>query len=315
MLGLGFQRSRRSPWEVLYSALFSCVLVLFSQLALAMVPRVFESISLLAMLPISGFVFIATIIAGRWWRRLLGVSLSAPVFVLFNILFLWGVYIFVIRKAISSLLDAILNGECALLLFGLYRIFSCDPGIVSYDSSYSIEASCKDFSMPNSRCEDPPIFPRVRYCNNCKTSIRGFDHHCPAFGNCIGQKNHRLFMALLTGFVIAESTYTMCSTRFITRFISTPKIGSEGIVSLNMVISTMLFSLLQVLWQVVFLIWHIYCICFNIKTEEWINWKRYPEFQLKEQPQPGSSVSDIKFINPYDKGVIGNLKEFFRPRY
>jgi hypothetical protein len=28
-----------------------------------------------------------------------------------------------------------------------------------------------------------------------------------------GQKNHRLFMALLTGFVVAESTYTMCSTK------------------------------------------------------------------------------------------------------
>lgn len=33
-----------------------------------------------------------------------------------------------------------------------------------------------------------PVFSRVRYCNSCKASVRGFDHHCPAFGNCIGFK-------------------------------------------------------------------------------------------------------------------------------
>ncbi|GJN08298.1 hypothetical protein PR202_ga26204 [Eleusine coracana subsp. coracana] len=119
-----------------------------------------------------------------------------------------------------------------------------------------------------------------------------------------GQKNHRLFMALLTGFVVAESTYTMCSTKYITRCINSGTIRSENPVSLNMVISTMLFSILQVLWQclnvqililalvayeIVFLMWHIYCICFNIKTDEWINWKRYPEFQVRELPQSASS--------------------------
>ena len=89
------------------------------------------------------------------------------------------------------------------------------------------------------------MLSRVRQCTWCKANIRGYDHHCPAFGTCIGivifhfssdsvlpycgmavvgmhsnllcnfagQKNHRLFMALLTGFVVAESTYTMCSTK------------------------------------------------------------------------------------------------------
>ena len=55
-LASGLQRLRRSssPWEVLWSALASCGLVLFSQLAVAMVPRLFPSLSLLAMLPIAG---------------------------------------------------------------------------------------------------------------------------------------------------------------------------------------------------------------------------------------------------------------------
>lgn len=27
---------------------------------------------------------------------------------------------------------------------------------------------------------------RVKYCRHCKNYVMGFDHHCPAFGNCIG---------------------------------------------------------------------------------------------------------------------------------
>ncbi|CAL4913796.1 unnamed protein product [Urochloa decumbens] len=272
-LATGLQRLRRSsssPWEVLWSALASCGLVLFSQLAVAMVPRLFPKLSLLAMLPIAGLVFLAAIVLGRLWRRFIGVAASAPLFVLFNILLLWGVYVFVIRRDTSSLLDMLINAECALLLWGLYRILSGDPGIVACDSSYLEEAGCKDFVEAICPSEKLPVLSRVRQCNWCKANVRGYDHHCPAFGTCIGQKNHRLFMALLTGFVVAESTYTMCSTKYITRCINSGTLRSENPVSLNLVISTMLFSILQVVWQIVFLMWHIYCICFNIKTDEWV---------------------------------------------
>ncbi|CAN6313250.1 unnamed protein product [Urochloa humidicola] len=311
-LATGLHRLRRSsssPWEVLWSALASCGLVLFSQLAVAMVPRLFPNLSLLAMLPIAGLVFLAAIVLGRLRRRFIGVAASAPLFVLFNILLLWGVYLFVIRRDTSSLLDMLINAECALLLWGLYRILSGDPGIVACDSSYLEEAGCKDFVEAIYPSEKLPMLSRVRQCNWCKASVRGYDHHCPAFGTCIGQKNHRLFMALLTGFVVAESTYTMCSTKYITRCINSGTLRSENPVSLNLVISTMLFSILQVVWQIVFLMWHIYCICFNIKTDEWINWKKYPEFQMREQPQ---SDSEVKFVNPYDKGMLCNIREFLK---
>lgn len=45
-----------------------------------------------------GLVFLAAIVVGRLWRRFIGVAASAPLFVLFNILLLWGVYLFVIRR-------------------------------------------------------------------------------------------------------------------------------------------------------------------------------------------------------------------------
>ncbi|OEL29451.1 hypothetical protein BAE44_0009532 [Dichanthelium oligosanthes] len=300
-LATGLHRLRRpssSPWEVLWSALASCGLVLFSQLAVAMVPRLFPSLSLLAMLPIAGLVFLAAIVLGRLWRRFIGVAASAPLFVLFNILLLWGVYVFVIRRDTSSLLDMLINAECALLLWGLYRVLSGDPGIVACDSSYLEEAGCKNFVEAIYPSEKLPMLSRVRQCNWCRANVRGYDHHCPAFGTCIGQKNHRLFMALLTGFVVAESTYTMCSTKYIARCINSGTLRSENPVSLNMVISTMLFSILQVVWQ--------------LKGEIFqINWKKYPEFQMREQPQ---SDSEVKFVNPYDKGMLCNIREFLKPK-
>ncbi|XP_009419939.2 uncharacterized protein LOC135671375 isoform X1 [Musa acuminata AAA Group] len=312
MLGLRFPGRRRSSWELQRSALVSCSLVLLSQFALAMVPRLFPFLSLLAMLPIAAMVMVATILLGRCWRRFLGISASAPAFVLFNILFLWGVYVSTIRQAIPSLLDAILNAECALLLYGLYRILSGDPGMVSYNSS-PVESGQNDFAALNVLYEqNSPSFSRVRYCKSCKSSIKGFDHHCPAFGNCIGRKNHRLFIILLAGFLIAESSYTMCSTKFLTKSADSQRM--ESIHASSLVISTTLFCILQVLWQVVFLIWHIYCICFNIKTEEWINWKRYPEFQLVMEPQPGSPIVQTRFTNPYDKGLLGNILDFIKSK-
>ncbi|XP_042399382.1 probable protein S-acyltransferase 15 isoform X1 [Zingiber officinale] len=293
MLGLRFPRPKRSPLELLRSTLFSCSLVLFSQFALALVPWLFPFISFLAMLPIAALIIVVAILLGRFLRRRLGVSASAPALVLFNVLFMWGVYVTIIRKAIPSLLDAVLNAVCALLLYGLYRILSGDLGTVSYSSS-TLESGQNEFVTLNVQCEQSsPTLPRVRYCKSCKASIKGFDNHCPAFGNCIGNKNHRLLIVLLAGFLIAESSYTMSSTKFLTKTADAQRI--ESILANSLVISTMLFCILQVLWQVLFLIWHTYCICFNIKSEQWvnlmqINWKRCPEFQHMLEPQPGSPL-------------------------
>ncbi|KAH7678054.1 palmitoyltransferase protein [Dioscorea alata] len=310
---LGFQRHRRSARDLVLSSLVSCSLVLLSQSALAAVPRILPSFSLLALLPVSALVLLGTLVLGRFCRRLLGVRASAPALVVFNLLFLWGVYIAFIRRVIPSLLDAFINAECALLLAGLYRILSGDPGIVGNDFTHSEGVHQNVFSEVGFEEQSFPVFSRVRYCNSCKASVRGFDHHCPAFGNCIGHKNHRLFMLLVIGFVIAEASYTMCSTKYVAMTLSTQESGFESNLSGNLVISTMLFSVLQVLWQVVFLMWHMYCICLNIKTDEWINWKKYPEFHIVIQPQ-GHLISEMRFTNPYNKGIIGNIKEFLKSK-
>ncbi|CAH1422902.1 unnamed protein product [Lactuca virosa] len=202
------------------------------------------------------------------------------------------------------------------------RILSGDPGFVNckppnenpdslsnnetYQEGSELLISDMDQGCPSN--ESSLLLQRVRYCKHCDAYVKGFDHHCPAFGNCIGQNNHLLFMILLAGFITAEACYIMGASQILSE--SKEMVGwNETLVS-----STMIFSILQVLWQGVFLTWHIYCVCFNIRTDEFIYWKRYPEFQHIVQLQPGETITTTKFINPYDKGILQNLKEFIDAR-
>ncbi|KAK9280171.1 hypothetical protein L1049_013858 [Liquidambar formosana] len=315
MRGFADQKNCKVLSRLLIRCTVSCIFVFVAQFALSAVPRFFPASSLLTHLALSVLVLLAVVGFGRCIKRLLGVRASAPALVFFNVLFIWGVYMAVVRQAISPLMDIIFNGELVLLIIGLCSILSSDPGLVSQGSSCFDGLVESPVTEVEANYESSDSLRRVRYCRSCNAHIKGFDHHCPAFGNCIGQKNYVLFMVLLVGFVITEASYIACSSQFITEFRILDKTGwEETSLSGNLVVSTMIFSLLQVLWQGVFLGWHVYCVCFNIKTDEWINWTKYPEFQLPVQPQTGQSFTEMRFRNPYDKGVLCNVKEFLVPK-
>uniref|UniRef100_A0A7C9EK11 Protein S-acyltransferase n=1 Tax=Opuntia streptacantha TaxID=393608 RepID=A0A7C9EK11_OPUST len=122
--------------------------------------------------------------------------------------------------------------------------------------------------------------------------------------------NYVLFIILLAGFIATEASYALCSYQWVKRCKDLERIGAKSNLYRSLAVSTMLFILLQVLWQVVFLAWHIYCVCFNIRSDEWINWRRYPEFHVVIEPSPDQSSPELRFRNPYDKGIFYNLKDF-----
>ncbi|MCL7052142.1 hypothetical protein MKW94_027663 [Papaver nudicaule] len=301
MRGLGLERNKNLlSWKSIYPSLISCIFVIISQLSLTLIPHYLSSSPHLLQLCLSVILLLIVTLLCRIPKRLLRIHASAPAFVFFNILFIWIVHNFVFRTSVSLVTNIVLNAECALLLFGFHSILYSDPGWVINENSTLDQLMEESEVLGRSYLQEEKVvragvciqlpttivgensFPtmRVRYCKRCKAYIKGFDHHCPAFGNCID-----ITKSKITDGPMLEST-----------------------LSGNLVISTMLFSLLQVLWKVIFFIWHVYCVCVNIKTDEWINWRKYPEFIIFH-PQAGQSYPEIGFVNPYDKGVLANIRE------
>ncbi|EXC10631.1 putative palmitoyltransferase ZDHHC14 [Morus notabilis] len=287
MVPLQSQRKRLSWPSLTGRCVVSCTMVLLTQFALSLVPRFLPTSPLLIQLSLSVVLMLVVVGLGGLFRRLLGIHASAPALVFFNILFIWCFYVLIIRKGLSLVMDVVFNGEVVLLLTGLCSMLKSDPGLV--EPSFSdklVESSASEIITAHN--EDSDFGRRVRYCKICKGYIKGFDHHCPAFGNCIGQKNYLLFMVLLVGFLVTEACYLACSSEYAVKSGTSSMLSSE----------------------VAFFTWHLYGICFNIRTDEWVNWKKYPEFQLIVQYQPGQSSTEIRFTNPHDKGILQNVKEF-----
>ncbi|TXG74038.1 hypothetical protein EZV62_002617 [Acer yangbiense] len=291
----------------------SCIFVFLTQFSLSLVPRFFSATPCLLQLALSALLLLVVLGFNRCCRRLLGLYSSASAFVFFNILFIWSFYVFVVRKDISRLMDDLFNGEVVMMIIGLISIQSRDPGLVTHETPSSDKLFESSSFGVDTLDENSLSLRRIRYCKSCKAYIRGFDHHCPAFGNCIGQNNYALFMVLLVGFLTTEASYLVCSAQFVRKSWNFGRNGLETNLVGNLVISTMLFSILQVLWQGVFLMWHVYCICFNVRTDEWINWRKYPEFQVVYS-EPGESIARLMFRNPYDKGILQNVKDFLALR-
>ncbi|KAH1115241.1 hypothetical protein J1N35_008619 [Gossypium stocksii] len=299
------------PWsKSIGRCTVSFISVLLTQLALFLVPLFFSASPVLIQLTLSALVLVVVLGLGGWCKRLLGFNASAPAFVFCSIFFIWGVYIAIVRQAISPVMDVVFNVEMIMLIIGLFRIMLKDPGFVVRESFSLDELNENSVLGVQAHNESSLLQMRARYCKSCQTYVQGFDHHCPAFGNCIGQKNYVLFMVLLVGFITAEISYIVCSSQFASKFRVLEENRLESGSILVMARSTLLFCVLQVLWQGPFLIWHVYCICFNIRTEEWVNWRKYPEFQLNASSLSGENYQETSFKNPHNKGILQNVKEF-----
>ncbi|KAA0061921.1 palmitoyltransferase akr1-like isoform X5 [Cucumis melo var. makuwa] len=111
-------------------------------------------------------------------------------------------------------MNLLFNGQIILLIFGLCRMLFSDPGLVSHNPSPSDAIPQSLVLEIDTHHQDIGLGDRLRCCPICKTYVKGFDHHCPAFGNCIGHKNYVLFMVLLFGFIWTEATYITCLSQY-----------------------------------------------------------------------------------------------------
>ncbi|CAN6556743.1 unnamed protein product [Malus baccata var. baccata] len=148
-------------------------------------------------------------------------------------------------------------------------------GSVSQVDNHEKELEVLTSGLCHQSTEGSGLGTRVRYCRSRKAYIKGLDHHCRAFGNCIGfwfgyegTILQELQVAAKSGILRKPSLEHKLSMSLQLQLISFNRFCSLLFLKI-LVVSTILFVILQLVRQVVFVIWHIYCVCFNIRTDEW----------------------------------------------
>ncbi|KAH9325199.1 hypothetical protein KI387_005377, partial [Taxus chinensis] len=223
-----------------------------------------------ALLEIVGGFFV-WLIQGQWCKRRTGISTSAPTFVFVSIWILWALYILLLRRDVCPTMDVAFNTQCFVLSIGLWRMLWSDPGYVR-NENISSESTGQTI---------------LRVTGSDKSKFEG---HFIGTGTNIqpidGQQNHCLFILLLVAFVSAEMCYFLCVISWISSIKNFWERQSQVSHLVAWIVSSSLFAIIQVFWQVPFLFWHLYCISLNITTDEWVNWEKYPEFQVERSLEP-----------------------------
>ncbi|KAM9117434.1 palmitoyltransferase ZDHHC12 isoform 2-T2 [Pangshura tecta] len=162
---------------------------------------------------------------------------------------------------------------CSVLLY--FVVSFMDPGFVESNEE-----------------EKQPM--RAKHCQLCRHCVRRYDHHCPWIENCVGERNHPLFIVylavqlvvLLWSFHVAWSgLYFQQSWEWL----------QHNIFLLLSFLVIAIFTIVVLL----LLVSHLYLVSCNTTTWEFMSHHRI------------SYLRHCDSENPFDQGVILNLWRFF----
>ncbi|XP_043497721.1 palmitoyltransferase ZDHHC6 isoform X1 [Polistes fuscatus] len=146
--------------------------------------------------------------------------------------------------------------------------------------------------------------PRSHHCRKCGLCVMKMDHHCPWINNCVGHHNHGHFTAFLASAVGGCFISTVILIAWVVTVLSLKPIPfpPPSVFTLILVIFTIGLSIGVVLTVGMLLYFQMISIIKNkTEIEDWISEKAYHR----------RFGTDEKFIHPYSKGWLFNMRQVF----
>ncbi|KAG9390866.1 FG-GAP repeat [Carpediemonas membranifera] len=151
---------------------------------------------------------------------------------------------------------------------------------------------------------------RSKHCKVCGHCVDTFDHHCIWIGSCVGAANRRRFIALLAAIIVCQlqCIATLPALLLAPSFFGIPIQYRSPLWTLVHLLARRpavpvmaVICLLSLYTTVGLIVFQGKNITQNLTTNERINMRRYKYLQ-------GQSNA---FHNPFDRGCVGNTREFF----